>query len=121
MINARIKEHGLNEMLRAVDNVHNSPFCRGEQGDGRKADIMLILQPKTLPRVLEGFYGVEETKAELGPAERIAQLKRMIPKWTEWGDQLSVDKARRMIAELEASNPMAAQTAALLSQIGQTA
>jgi hypothetical protein len=121
MINARIKEHGLNEMLRAVENVHNSPFCRGEQGDGRKADIMLILQPKTLPRVLEGFYGVDETKVELGPAERLAQLKRMIPKWIEWGDQRAAEQARRMIAEIEAANPMAAQTAELLGQIGQAA
>lgn len=64
MILARVKEHGLAKMLEAVDNVHGSPFCRGETGDGRKADINLILQPKTLPRVLEGFYGSHVATAQ---------------------------------------------------------
>jgi hypothetical protein len=57
MLLARVREHGEAVMLEAVDNVHASLFCRGLRGDGRKADIMFILQPKTLPRVLEGFYG----------------------------------------------------------------
>lgn len=56
MLMARLKEHGEAAMLEAVNNVHDSEFCRGLKGDGRKADIMLILQPKTLPRVLERFY-----------------------------------------------------------------
>lgn len=57
MLFSRLKEHGEAAMLEAVDKVHDSLFCRGLKGDGRKADIMFILQPKTLPRVLEGFYG----------------------------------------------------------------
>lgn len=59
----RLKEHGETTLLEAVDNVHDSEFCRGLKGDGRKADIMFILQPKTLPRVLERFYN-QETKPE---------------------------------------------------------
>jgi hypothetical protein len=62
MMLARLKEHGETEMLRAVDSVHDSQFCRGLRGDGRKADIMFILQPKTLPRVLEGFYNQGDDK-----------------------------------------------------------
>jgi biotin operon repressor len=113
MLNGRIKEHGLEVMLEAVDRVHASPFCRGEQGDGRKADIMFILQPKTLPRVLEGFYGADEQKVELGPAERIAQLRRLIPTYEERGEPHLADRAKRIIAELETANPMAAQLANL--------
>lgn len=63
MLAARVKEHGIETMLEAVRKVHASRFCRGLEGDGRKADIMLILQPRTLPRVLEGFYGEAPTKA----------------------------------------------------------
>jgi biotin operon repressor len=63
MLMARLKEHGEAAMLEAVNNVHDSEFCRGMKGDGRKADIMLILQPKTLPRVLERFYNQDDKPA----------------------------------------------------------
>lgn len=64
MLAARIKEHGLDAMLEAVEKVHASKFCRGLTGDGRKCDIMLILQPKTLPRVLESFYNQDDDRGE---------------------------------------------------------
>ena len=75
LLTARCKEHGLEIMLEAVRLVHASPFCRGETGDGRKADIMLVLQPKTLPRVLEGFYGGEKAaSAKVSPEDHLANL-----------------------------------------------
>lgn len=75
MINARIKEHGLEIILEAIRRVHGSKFCRGGEGARRKADIMYILQPKTLARVLEGFYGEDQTKISIDPAIH-AQRKR---------------------------------------------
>lgn len=75
MFLAREKEHGLATMLEAVRRVHGSPWCRGQQGAHRKADIMYILQPKTLARVLEGFYGADRKKEQLDPTV-LAQRKR---------------------------------------------
>jgi hypothetical protein len=73
MLRLRIKAHGLETMLEAVRKAKASPFLRGEKGDGRKADINIILQPKTLSRVLEGFYGEDEQRAPLSLEQQIAQ------------------------------------------------
>jgi hypothetical protein len=121
MLRLRIKAHGLETMLEAVRLVGRSPFLRGEVGDGRMADINIILQPKTLARVLEGFYGMDEVKAELGPAERMSQLRRVIPIYerdghTEWAAQ-----ARRMLEKLEAENPDAGRAAAMIANIARVA
>jgi hypothetical protein len=64
MLSARLKEHGLETMLEAVRAVHASAFCRGGEGARHKADIMYILQPKTLARALEGFYGKHKPKVD---------------------------------------------------------
>lgn len=108
MANARVKEHGLDAILRGVRCIHASPFCRGEQGDGRKQDIGLLLQPKTCARVLEGFYGADEVKPELGPAERIAQLKRMLSIYEAQDRADLAARTRVMIAEMESLDPAAA-------------
>lgn len=65
MLNARIKEHGLETVLEALRNIHASEFCQGKRGDGRKCDIMLLLQPTTFARALEGFYGQDDAKPRI--------------------------------------------------------
>lgn len=67
MLGLRLKEHGLTTMLEAVRRVHASPWCRGGEGANRRADIMYILQPKTLARVLEGFYGEDKRSEPIDP------------------------------------------------------
>lgn len=116
MLRLRINAYGVDTMLEAVELAGRSPFLRGEMGDGRKADINIILQPKTLSRVLEGFYGLDDVKPQLGPAERIASLKRMIPLYERDGHRPWADQARRIIADLEGQFPVAGQVAAIVSQ-----
>lgn len=116
MLRLRIKAHGLDTMLEAVKLVGRSPFLRGEVGDGRKADINIILQPKTLARVLEGFYGLDDIKPELGISERIAQLQRAIPRYERDGHHEWASQARRMIEKMEAENPVASQVAGIIAQ-----
>ena len=117
----RAKSHGLDTMLEAVKLVGRSPFLRGETGDGRKADINIILQPKTLARVLEGYYGVDDIKPELGPVERAAQLRRMIPRYEQEGHPEWAAQARRMIANLEAENAGAARVSAMIASVVRAA
>lgn len=69
MLRLRIKTFGLETMLEAVRRVGRTPFLCGKEGDGRRADINIILQPKTLARVLEGFYGTAEEQRRMSPAE----------------------------------------------------
>lgn len=102
MLRLRVKAHGLETMLRAVKIAHRSEFLRGLKGDGRKADINIILQPKTLSRVLEGFYGGLEEHFEANPEEQIATLERMIPVYEEGGRPELADRARERIAALRA-------------------
>jgi hypothetical protein len=75
LLAARQKEHGLDALLDGVRKIHASKFCRGETGDGRKQDIMLLLQAKTCPRVLEGFYGEDEAPSSKWSAERMAEYR----------------------------------------------
>jgi hypothetical protein len=121
MLRLRIKALGLETMLEAVALVGRSKFLRGEEGDGRRADINIILQPKTLARVLEGFYGTEEVKPELGPAERIAQMRRALVRYEGDGQTQYAEQCRRIIAKLEAENPDAGRTAAMISSIVRAA
>lgn len=73
---ARLREQGEANLIRAIDACGASPLCRGEVGDGRKADIMMILQPRTLARLLEGYYGSDEVKRPVDPAKaRESQLR----------------------------------------------
>lgn len=120
----RIKSHGVETMLEAVRKAHASPFLRGEIGDGRKADINIILQPKTLARVLEGFYGEDGAKAV--PAsieEQIATLRERIPFFESINRQDEADECRRKIAALErpADPQMAANVVQLARGVGQRA
>jgi len=121
MLRLRIKAHGLETMLEAVALVGRSKFLRGEEGDGRRADINIILQPKTLARVLEGFYGVDDVKPELGTAERIAQLRRAIVRYERDGQTQYAEQSRRIIEKLEAENPDAGRVAAMISSIARAA
>jgi hypothetical protein len=121
MLRLRIKAHGLETMLEAVRLVGRSPFLRGEVGDGRMADINIILQPKTLARVLEGFYGMDQVKAELGPAERMSQLRRVIPIYERDGHSEWAAQARRMLEKLEAENPDAVRASAMIANIARVA
>ncbi len=117
----RAKAHGLETMLEAVKLVGRSPFLRGEVGDGRKADINIILQPKTLARVLDGFYGTDDIKPELGPAERLSNLRRMVPVYERDGKVEWAAQARRMIAKLEAETPGIARISEMIASVAEAA
>lgn len=55
-LRARLREHGVDGVLEAIDCIARSRFCRGENDRGWKADFDFLLQPKSLTRAREGFY-----------------------------------------------------------------
>jgi hypothetical protein len=100
MLRAREKEHGLDAILEAIRNVHASPFCRGGQGARRKADIMFILQPKTLARAIEGYYGTSSAAKLTDPAD-IAKNKHLSADlYEKMGNAGEAQRLRSEAAEL---------------------
>lgn len=52
-----IKTRSTDDITEAIAAVERSPFCRGENDRGWRADFDFILQPKSFNRLIEGFYG----------------------------------------------------------------
>src|SRR5690554_4175833 len=63
-LNARIKEHGIDAIYKAVDNVANSSFLRGENGRGWIANFDWVFKPNNFVKVLEGNYLDKEKPKE---------------------------------------------------------
>lgn len=55
-LNARIKEHGIDAIYKAIDNVANSAFLRGENNRGWIANFDWVFKPNNFIKVLEGNY-----------------------------------------------------------------
>ena len=52
-----IAEHPPDDFQAALDAVASSPFCRGENDRGWKADFDFFIQPKSFTKLMEGAYG----------------------------------------------------------------
>jgi hypothetical protein len=114
----RIKAHGVDALIEAINAMAASPFLRGEGRDSKwRPDFDFLLQPVSLRRLLEGFYGVDPAaKPEMGVAERLANLRRVLPLYERDGHHQWAAQARRMIADLERENPDACEVAGVISK-----
>lgn len=55
-LKARIRDYGLDEVLRAVENVRNSPFLLGQSEKGWVITFDWFVRPNNFPKVLDGNY-----------------------------------------------------------------
>lgn len=55
-IKARVGEHGLDGVLKAISKLGASDFCCGISQTGWKADFDFLLQPSSMIKILEGKY-----------------------------------------------------------------
>ena len=55
-IEARLREHGPEVWREACDRLAASPFCRGENDRGWRADLDFLVQPTSFNRLIEGGY-----------------------------------------------------------------
>lgn len=62
MLNARLKEYGLDAVLTAIEKVKQSPFLRGQNGNGWTATFDWLIKPNNFCKVLDGNY--DERKGE---------------------------------------------------------
>ena len=59
-----IKEHGLDDLKKAIQAIEKSAFCRGGGDDWWKASFGWLLQGDNVLKVLEGNYDTQPTAAE---------------------------------------------------------
>jgi len=52
-----VKRHPIDDITEAIHALECSPFLRGENDRGWKADFDFLLQPKSFTKLVEGTYG----------------------------------------------------------------
>lgn len=55
---ARAKEYGVNDILRAIENIKYSPYLQGNNNHGWTITFDWFVRPNNFPKVLDGNYGV---------------------------------------------------------------
>lgn len=55
-LKARLKDSTIEDWQRAFDAIERSPFLRGENDRGWRADFDFLLQPKSFTKLIEGAY-----------------------------------------------------------------
>ncbi len=55
-LKARLADHGLSEILRAIDQIPKSRFLLGANDRGWKADFNFLIKPDSILKILEGKY-----------------------------------------------------------------
>lgn len=53
---ARIRQNTIEDFTEAISAIERSPFLRGENPRGWRADLDFLLQPKSFTRLIEGSY-----------------------------------------------------------------
>lgn len=56
MISARIKEYGVDDVLKAIEKINESTFLKGGGSRGWMIDFEWFSRPNNFPKVLEGQY-----------------------------------------------------------------
>lgn len=76
MLNARIKEHGIDALYKAIDNVGKSAFLRGQNDKSWIATFDWVFLPNNFVKVLEGNYLVSEKTKEKTMEEKLAEVNK---------------------------------------------
>ena len=56
MLKARIREYGIDDVLKAIENIRRSDFLRGKNNRGWMITFDWFVKPNNFPKVLEGKY-----------------------------------------------------------------
>ena len=56
-LNGFVKRHSIDDITEAIHGLETSPFLRGDNDRGWKADFDFLLQPKSFTKLIEGTYG----------------------------------------------------------------
>jgi hypothetical protein len=71
MLKARIREYGIDGVIRAICNVSESTFLKGGSGSGWTITFDWFVKPNNFPKVLEGNYADRHTStADIGGSNK---------------------------------------------------
>jgi hypothetical protein len=104
----RLREKAVGEkgLIEAIDAMAASPFLRSKgNGDGWKPDLDFLLQPQSLRRLLEGFYGADAPLKQLTPDERRAELLKRAAFYDKIGQPDQAADCRRRAASYNENDP----------------
>lgn len=65
-LRTRIKDYGVDSILKAIDNIRHSDFLMGRKGDGWRITFDWFVLPNNFPKVLDGNYSNKEGGASHG-------------------------------------------------------
>ncbi|MBN3376831.1 hypothetical protein CF087_23790, partial [Clostridium botulinum] len=60
LLNARIKEYGIDNILKAIENIETRPFLKGQNKKGWTITFDWFVKPNNFIKVLEGNYTDKE-------------------------------------------------------------
>lgn len=83
LLKARIKEYGIDTILKAIESIRNSSFLKGQNKTGWVIVFDWFIKPNNFPKVLEGNYDDKNSKGTSGPGSSIDNLKAL---WEECGN-----------------------------------
>ena len=100
MLVARIKEYGLDSVLKAVDNIRHSKFLQGKS-DSKRCWVITFdwfVRPNCFPKVLEGQYNDDDVS---GSRQQDKQLEALAEKQKAdmQGEMLSDEEITRLCEE----------------------
>ena len=95
MLRARVKEHGVDGVLEAIENVRKSDFLKGQNTKGFVITFDWFVKPNNFIKVLEGNYNdLHDTGATQKPERR--------PKQYVTADEYRPPKSSKTVEELQA-------------------
>lgn len=77
MLKGRIREYGMNDLLKAMDNIRNSDFLRGENKNGWMITFDWFVKPNNFLKVLEGNYNGDRKHGSGSKTQR--KVEPLIP------------------------------------------
>lgn len=77
MLKGRIREYGMNDLLKAMDNIRNSDFLRGENKNGWMITFDWFVKPNNFLKVLEGNYNGDRKHGSGAKTQR--KVEPLIP------------------------------------------
>ena len=79
MLNARIKEYGIDTFLQAINNIKNSSFLKGQNNRNWTITFDWLIKPNNFIKVLEGNYDDKENKGGFNNESRSNTSKNNEP------------------------------------------
>lgn len=117
MLKARIREYGVDGVLKAIENVKNSTFLKGQNNRGFEATFDWVVKPNNFLKVLEGNYTDKKaaetdwrTSEAYQIAEYLAREKAKDNPGRAWPTDAEMQRQAAVLEELHTQSGVAWDT-----------